>query len=80
MANRSAFSFVFMMTLAAVFLIVTGLIGYYPPGHMTLDAATWRRGTWADGIIVSQVVLGVACLAAAAVVARRINRRLAHRP
>lgn len=80
MANRSAFSFVFMMTLAAVFLIVTGLIGYYPPGHMTLDAATWRRGTWTDGIIVSQVVLGVACLAAAAVVARRINRQLTHRP
>jgi hypothetical protein len=79
MAQRGAFSFVFMMTLAAVFLIVTGLIGYYPPGHTTLDAATWRRGTWTDEIILSQVGAGAACLAAAVAVARRINRRLAHR-
>jgi quinol-cytochrome oxidoreductase complex cytochrome b subunit len=77
--GRNAFAFVFMMTLAAVFLIVTGLIGYEPPGHLSLDAATWRRGSWTGGIIVSQVALGVALLAVAAVVARRINQRLAQR-
>ena len=74
---RNAFSFVFMMTLAGVFLVVTGLVGYYPPGHMSLDAATWRRGTWTGEIIVGQVALGMSFLAVAALVARRINRRLA---
>lgn len=75
--GRNAFAFVFTMTLAAVILIVTGLVGYHPPAHLSLDAATWRRGTWTGEIIVGQVVLGVAFLAVAAVVARRINRRLA---
>ena len=77
-AVRNAFGFVFTMTAAAVFLIVTGLIGYYPPGHLSLDAATWRRGQWAGEIILSQVALGIAFLAVAAVVAVRVNRRLAH--
>ena len=76
---RNAFSFVFVMALAGIFLVVTGLIGYYPPGHMTLDAATWRRGTWTDGVILSQLAFGIAFLAVAAVVARRINRRLPDR-
>jgi hydroxymethylglutaryl-CoA reductase len=75
--SRSTFVFVFTMTLAAVFLIVTGLIGYYPPAHLSLDAATWRRGEWTGEIIISQVALGVVFLALAAVVAVRVNRRLA---
>ena len=62
-SRRNAFAFVFTMTLAAVLLIVTGLIGYYPPAHMSLDAATWRRGTWTGEIIVSQVALGAVFLA-----------------
>ena len=74
---RNAFSFVFVAALAGIFLVVTGLIGYFPPGHMSLDAATWRRGTWTDEIIVGQVAIGAGLLAVAALVARRINRRLA---
>jgi hypothetical protein len=77
MGFRNAFGFVFMMALAGIFLVVTGLVGYYPPGHLSLDAATWRRGTWTGEIILGQVALGIAFLIAAAVVARRINRRLA---
>ena len=73
---RNAFGFVFTMTLAAVFLIVTGLIGYQPPAHLSLDAATWRRGVWTDEVILSQVALGVALLSAAGLVAVRVNRRL----
>ena len=76
-AVRNAFGFVFTMTVAAVFLIVTGLMGYSPPGHMSLDAATWRRGQWTGEIILSQVALGIAFLAVAAVAAVRVNRRIA---
>jgi hypothetical protein len=73
---RNSFTFVFTATLVAVFLIVTGLIGYDPPAHMSLDAATWRRGEWTGEIIRSQVALGVALLSLAGVVAVRVNRRL----
>ena len=76
--NRSTFGFIFTATLAAVFLIVMGVIGYQPPAHLSLDAATWRLGVWADEVILSQVALGVALLIAAAVVGVRVNRRLAH--
>ena len=76
--NRSRFGFIFTATLAAVFLIVTGLIGYQPPAHLSLDAATWRLGMWTDEVILSQVALGVTLLTAAAVMAVRVNRRLAH--
>jgi hypothetical protein len=75
--GRNSFTFFFTMTLAGVFLIVTGLIGYYPPAHMSLDAASWRRGEWTGEIIQSQVALGVAFLGLAAVIAVRVNRRLA---
>jgi hypothetical protein len=78
MAQRHLmFTFVFTMTLAAVFLIVTGLVGYDPPAHMSLDAATWRQGTWTGEIIRSQVALGAVLLALAGVVAVRVNARLA---
>ncbi len=73
-SNRKTFTFVFTATLAAVFLLLTGLIGYQPPAHLSLDADTWRRGTWADGIILSQVALGSVLLAVAGVVALRLNR------
>jgi hypothetical protein len=71
--NRSTFGFIFTATLAAVFLIVTGLIGYQPPAHLSIDAATWRLGMWTDEVILSQVALGVALLTAAAVMAVRVN-------
>jgi len=77
MIRRNSFTLVFSLTLAAVFLIVTGLIGYDPPAHMSLDAATWRRGTWTGEILVGQVALGAVCLALAGFVAVRVNRRLA---
>jgi len=73
-SNRKTFTFVFTATLAAVFLIITGLIGYQPPAHLSLDAGTWRRGTWADGVILSQIALGSGLLAVAGVVALRLNR------
>ena len=75
--SRNWFLFVFTMTLAGVFLIVTGLIGYDPPAHLSLDVGTWRRGEWTGEIILSQVALGVVFLAVAGVVAVRVNRRLA---
>ncbi len=77
MIRSNSFTLVFSLTLAAVFLIATGLIGYYPPAHMSLDAATWRRGEWTGGIIMSQVALGAVFLGLAGFVAVRVNRRLA---
>jgi hypothetical protein len=73
---RNAFTFVFTMTLIAIFFIVTGLIGYQPPAQLSLDASTWRNGTWSDEIVIPQIAIGIALLAAATLVARRINRRL----
>ncbi len=77
--TRSTFSFIFTASLAAVFLIVTGLIGYQPPAHLSLDAGTWRRGVWTHEVILSQVGLGIVLLGAAAFVAFRVNRRLSAR-
>jgi hypothetical protein len=74
--SKQTFSFVFTMAVASAFLIVTGLIGYQPPAHLSLDAATWRRGTWTDHVVVSQVGLGASALLAAGIVAVRVNRRL----
>ena len=79
MIRRNAFTFVFTATLAAVFLIVTGLIGYRPPARWSLDPATFRRGVWTEDVIVGQVALGVAFLVAAGIVALRVNRRLGQR-
>jgi hypothetical protein len=73
---RSVYGLVFTLTLAAVFLIVTGLIGYEPPAHLSLDAATWRRGTWTDQIVLRQVGFGIVFLIAAGIVTLCINRRL----
>ena len=76
MAVRNTFTFIFTAALAAVFLIVTGLIGYQPPAHLSLDAASWRRGVWTEEVIAGQVALGVVLLLAAGVLAVRVNRRL----
>lgn len=77
MAVRTVFGLVFTLTIAALVLIGTGLIGYYPPAHMSLDPATWRRGAWTGEVILGQVALGVVFLAVAGVVAVRVNRRIA---
>ena len=75
-SSRKMFTFVFTLTLAAIFLLITGLIGYQPPAHFSLDPATWRRGTWAAGIVKSQIALGTMLLALAAVIAFRLNRTI----
>lgn len=74
--TRNAFTLVFTAGAAALFLIVTGVIGWQPPARLYLDGATWRSGIWTGGIIWTQVALGVACLAFAVLVARRVNRRM----
>jgi len=76
-SNRNAFTFVFTAAIAGVFLVIFGLVGYTPPAHMSLDAETWRLGTWTDGVILVEVVLGSVLLGAAGLVALRLNRRLA---
>ena len=73
---RNVYGLVFTLTLVAVFLIVTGFMGWEPPAQISLDAATWRRGTWTDQIILRQVGLGIVFLIAAGIVALRLNRRL----
>ena len=75
-SHRTMFTFVFTATLAAMFLIITGLIGYQPPAHLSLDATTWRRGTWADEVIPSQIALGSIFFVLAGLVAVRLNRRM----
>lgn len=78
-SRRKWFTFVFTVTIAALFLVVTGLIGYQPPAHLSLDPSTWRRGTWAGRMVLSQVALGTTLLAVAAVVAMRLNRAIKSR-
>jgi len=75
-SNRKPFTFVFTATTVGVLLIIFGLIGYTPPAHMSLDAETWRLGTWTDGVILPEVVLGGVFLGAAGAVALRLNRSL----
>ena len=77
-SSRNTFIFIFTATLAAFSLIVTGLIGFQPPAHLSLDAATWRRGVWTHEIILSQVALGVVFLVVAGIAALHVNRRLSH--
>ena len=75
-SNRKTFGFVFTTAIAGVLLLIFGLIGYTPPAHMSLAAETWRRGTWSDGVILAEVVLGSVLLGVAGVVALRLNRSL----
>jgi hypothetical protein len=79
-STRKTFTFIFTATLAAAFLIMTGLIGYQPPAHLSLDPATWRRGTWAGQIVLSQVALGAVLLAVTGFAAVRLNRPIPTRP
>jgi hypothetical protein len=76
---RNVFHLVFALTIAAVVLIVTGLIGYDPPARLSLGAPAFG-GTWSDHILFRQVGLGIVFLVVAGIVALRINRRLAQNP
>jgi hypothetical protein len=78
-SNRSLFACIFTLTLAALFLFTTGLIGYSPPGHLSLDPASWRRGVWTGGVILSQVSLGGVLLLVAGALAVKVHRRLGRR-
>jgi hypothetical protein len=74
--NRRVFAFILTAALAAIFLLVTGSIGYGPPAQLSLDAATWRRGVWTGGVIANQVLIGALLLVASGLMAFRLNRRL----
>jgi hypothetical protein len=71
---RNTVGLMFMLTLVGSVLVVTGLMGFQPPAHMTLDPATWTTGTWSDGVLLRQVGVGVGLLIAAGLVMLRINR------
>jgi hypothetical protein len=75
-ANRNMFSLAFTAGAAAIFLVLTGLIGWQPPANLNFHDATWRRGVWAGEIIWSQVALGLVFLLVAAFAVNRANRRM----
>ncbi len=76
---RNTFGLVFMLALVGGVLAITGLMGYEPPAHASLDPATWVTGTWSGQILVRQIGVGAGLLTAAWVLAARINRGLAKR-
>jgi hypothetical protein len=47
---RNMFGLAFTAGTAAIFLIVTGIIGWQPPPNLNFHDATWRRGVWARAI------------------------------
>ena len=77
--SRNMFGLAFTAGAAAIFLILTGVIGWQPPANINLADATWRRGVWTGDVIWSQVALGVALLLVAGFAINRINRRLVAR-
>jgi uncharacterized membrane protein len=74
--NRNMFGLAFTAGAAAIFLIVTGVIGWQPPPNLNPAASTWRRGVWTDEIIWPQVALGIVFLLVAGFAVNRVNRRL----
>jgi hypothetical protein len=72
---RNMFGLAFTAGTAAIFLIVTGIIGWQPPPNLNFHDATWRRGVWAGEIIWSQVALGLVFLLVAGFAVNRANRR-----
>lgn len=65
--------------LAAVVLILTGLVGYQPV-LWPVDAAKWGRGVWTGQMIAMQVAAGIALLFAACLAAVRVVPRFDPRP
>ena len=74
--SRRQFELVFAAGTVALVLIVTGLIGYEPPGHFDFSQPNWRTGTWTGQVIWSQIAVGSVFLVVACVQFVRINRRL----
>jgi hypothetical protein len=75
--HRHLFTLVFTATTAGLALVVTGLIGFRPPGQINLAEAGWRRGVWVDGVLWDQLAVGTVLLLTAAIVAYRLHRRMA---
>jgi hypothetical protein len=74
--NRNMFGLAFTAGAAAIFLLVTGVIGWQPPPNINFAEAGWRRGVWTGEIIWSQVALGIALLLVAGLAVHRVNGRL----
>jgi hypothetical protein len=75
-AVRNLFGLAFTAGAAAIFLILTGLIGWQPPPNINLPNASWRLGTWTGDIIWSQIGLGLVFLMVAGFAVWRVNRQL----
>jgi hypothetical protein len=63
MSMRSPFYGFFTFTLAGLFLVITGAIGWVP----VKSGGVFSGGRWVDGPVWSQVGFGLACLAVAAI-------------
>jgi len=63
MRPSNPFFGVFTFTLAGLFFFVTGAIGWKTGNHNPI----FIGGRWVDGVIWSQVGIGLACFAVAAV-------------
>jgi hypothetical protein len=74
-AVRNMFGLAFTAGAAAIFLILTGLIGWQPPPTISFHNASWRLGTWTGDIIWSQIALGLVFLTVAGFAARRATAR-----
>ena len=79
-ASRRSFTFVFTAGAFSLFLILTGLIGWRPPGQLNLVEAPWRRGVWTGEILWGQIALGIGLLVVAGLVVARVNRHLSRTP
>jgi hypothetical protein len=74
-AVRNMFGLAFTAGAAAIFLIVTGLIGWQPPPNINFHMPH-GGGRWTGDIIWSQVALGLVFLLVAGFAVRRVNRQL----
>ena len=63
MHRRNSFFAFFTLTLAGLFLSITGAIGWEPIKRDGL----FFSGRWVDGPLWSQIGIGVACLIGAAI-------------
>ena len=74
--NRNMFGLAFTAGAAAIFLILTGVLGWEPPPNLNFHDATWRTGVSTGRIIWSQVAVGMVFLLVAGFAVNRVNRRL----
>ncbi len=70
MHHRNPFYALFTFTLAGVFFLVTGAIGWQP----IKNNSVFFGGRWVEGPIWSQIGIGVVCVALAAIFYRVASR------